>query len=56
MAKTQTIRLLDVFVFGPVMILAATKLPGENLALALAVIGVGTIVFNGVNYLEVRNQ
>lgn len=50
--KTQTIRLLDVFVFGPVIIYAGTQrtLPGW-LRAALVVIGTGTIVYNGINYM-----
>lgn len=51
--KTQTIRLLDVVLFGPIMIVAAAKLPKQNrlLAWSLGIVGAGTIAYNGRNYL-----
>lgn len=52
--KSQQIRLLDVFVIGPVIIYAGvqyrSKLP-QWLSLSLIAIGVGTIAYNGRNYL-----
>ena len=48
--KTQTIRLLDVFVLGPFMIWAATQLRNENARVAMLAAGVGTIVYNWENY------
>ncbi len=54
--KTQTIRILDVFVFGPVIVYAGTrrKLPAW-LRASLIVIGAGTVVYNGYNYLKNRD-
>ena len=52
--KTQEIRLLDVFVFGPFMIYMATKIKNSSdlEQLALVGLGIGTIVYNGINYYE----
>jgi len=51
--KPQAVRLWDVAIFGPVMLLAATRLPPRDsgLAIALAAIGLGTVLYNGRNYL-----
>lgn len=49
--KTQMVRLLDVFVFGPLMIGAAKDQQSPYFKGALIAIGVGTIVYNAVNYL-----
>jgi hypothetical protein len=56
--KPQSVRLLDVAVIGPVMILAALALPKERraLALTLAVFGVGTVAYNASNYLAIRKR
>jgi len=50
--KTQFIRLLDVFVFGPLMIASAIDQRSQYFRLALMVIGAGTIFYNGANYLS----
>lgn len=52
--KTQLVRLLDVFVFGPLMIAAAQEQQSKYFRTALTLVGVGTIVCNGVNYLHSR--
>ncbi len=55
--KSQLIRLLDVFVFGPLMIAAASSQRSKYFRTALTVIGIGTIIYNGANYLHnVRAQ
>lgn len=54
--KAQPIRLLDVFVFGPIMIASAKYVKHDMLKAALLVTGVGTILYNGANYLEVRRR
>ncbi|MES9901039.1 MAG: hypothetical protein ABW148_18735 [Sedimenticola sp.] len=52
-AKTQAIRILDVGLFGPMMVLSAlNKKPPEYMRLAMLGIGLGTIVYNLYNYLE----
>ena len=54
--KAQWIRLLDVFAIGPVMTWAGVKLQKDYKALGifLAASGVATILFNGRNWLYVR--
>lgn len=61
--KGQTLRIIDVFVIGPAMILAgasiAKKAKSRNddfFSLGLYAIGVGTIIFNGKNYLLQRDE
>ena len=50
--KSQTVRLGDIFLFGPLMILGAiNKTPPKWMRAALVVIGVGTIAYNARNYL-----
>jgi hypothetical protein len=54
--KTQFVRLLDVFVLGPLMIyIAAQYRIREPQRTALLVSGVLTILYNGANYLSIRN-
>lgn len=51
--KTQTIRLIDVFILGPAMILRsreAGKTDAERIAWILA--GIATIVYNGTNWIK----
>lgn len=51
--KSQSVRLLDVFVIGPVLIYAGTfKTLPKYLRIFLFVVGVLTIVYNGNNYLK----
>lgn len=52
--KTQTIRLLDVFFVGPVMVYGGRKLVIDSplLGHTLTVLGVLTILYNGRNYLQ----
>jgi len=50
--KSQLVRLLDVFVFGPLMIAAARSQRSNYFRTALTVIGIGTIVYNGIHYLQ----
>jgi hypothetical protein len=56
--KTQTIRLLDVFLIGPLMVwggcVGAKKHPTAGRA--LAAFGVATVLYNGNNYLKVRES
>lgn len=54
--KTQLVRLLDVFVFGPLMIAAAIEQEKPYFKAALTLIGIGTIVYNGVNYLSTAQK
>jgi len=58
-SKTQNLRLADVFVLAPVMVLSgyyihkksATSFE-EFLALSIVGLGVGTAIFNGRNYVK----
>jgi hypothetical protein len=51
--KTQTIRLLDVFVLGPAMILRSREAGQSELEKFLWIAaGIGTIVYNGANYIK----
>ena len=56
--KAQGVRLLDVFVVGPFMLWAAVE--GRELGPAgrqfLGLLGLLTIAYNGVNYLEVKRM
>ena len=54
--KTQLVRLLDVFVFGPLMILGGQQQPSKYFRTALTLIGVGTIVYNGLNYIKTAQE
>ena len=56
--KTQLVRLLDVSVVGPVMILAAWVLPKtyRSLAIALGALGTLTVGYNARNYLSIRQR
>lgn len=57
-AKTQVVRLTDVFIIGPLMIFGAAQMPSDTRAqqvgrFLLLAAGVATIAFNGRNYLTV---
>lgn len=56
--KAQPIRLLDVFVIGPLMVYAGRKLAkSEWLAgNGLAAMGVLTVLYNGKNYLRIEEE
>ena len=56
--KSQSVRLLDVAVIGPVMVVSAWTIwkavrDRDLLAGLLAVFGVATVVYNARNYLRV---
>lgn len=56
--KAQWVRLFDVFVLGPAMVYAATKLPRSQQTLAwfIGAMGVSTTLYNGRNWLKVRAE
>jgi hypothetical protein len=54
--KGQMIRLLDVFVIGPLMIWAGYRLRDENLGILLMAAGAGTILLNYTNYVELQKK
>lgn len=54
MEKAQAVRLFDVFALGPLMVYAGSRLTNRNLSALLALSGVGTILFNGLNYIRIE--
>ena len=52
--KTQTVRFIDVFALGPLMIWSAAQVRPRWARDALAVSGFLTILFNGVNLIRVQ--
>lgn len=55
--KPQNVRLLDVFLIGPMMVLGGMKLYKKNNLLGggLFITGIGTVVYNGNNYLRIAS-
>ena len=54
-SKAQEVRLLDVFVIGPGMVAVGRACGRGSVAGALTQLaGLGTIAYNGVNYLDER--
>lgn len=53
--KSQAVRLLDVFAVGPLMIWSAQYAPKE-LREVMVILGLGTIVYNGANWIANRLQ
>jgi len=51
--NVQQVRLLDVFVIAPFLMYAGSRkeLP-KNIRLGLWAVGIGTLVYNGYNYLK----
>lgn len=58
LVKSQTVRLWDVWVIGPVMVCAALRLPKQDRTLAwlLGAFGVGTVVYNARNYRRIAEK
>lgn len=54
--KSQWVRLIDVFLIGPVLIFAAFQLKGSQplLKYALLITGAATVSYNFKNYLEMK--
>lgn len=60
-AKAQSVRIADVLLIGPLMIWGGTEASkaaktdlGKNAGSALALMGLGTIAYNGVNFVKVK--
>jgi hypothetical protein len=53
-AKSQFVRVVDVFFIGPFLIYIASQASGisELSRLILYIIGIATIIYNGRNYIE----
>ena len=55
--RYQLIRLVDVFVLAPAMVYASTfKTLPDYIRLILFVSGIATLIFNGKNYLDIKNK
>lgn len=55
--NTQFVRLLDVFLLGPLMIYVASQYRIRQPQRALLLVtGIATIATNGINYLNVRER
>lgn len=53
--RAQKIRLFDIFFIGPILIIASfVKLP-KWMRLIIAVIGIGTIIYNAIFYFRYKN-
>ena len=55
--RYQFVRLIDVFVLAPTMVYASTfkSLP-NYIRLILLVSGISTLVFNGINYVDIKKE
>jgi hypothetical protein len=55
--KTQLVRIADVVFFGPFMLYAASRTKiNKTQKVILSTIGIGTIIYNAINYLKYENQ
>lgn len=56
--KAQPVRVLDVLIVGPLMLYAGRKLAPTDVLLgnAMAALGLLTIVYNGNNWLRIRDE
>jgi hypothetical protein len=52
--KPQHVRLMDVFLLGPFMVWAGFQLKHPAAKIAMVTSGVGTVLYNGNNYLRAR--
>ncbi len=51
--KSQAIRLIDIFMIAPILVLAGTKKElSPALRIGLLAIGVATFIYNGRNFLK----
>lgn len=57
LAKSQPVRLIDIFLLGPAMVYVAMNAKKEVPSLVrafLLVSGAATTIYNGINYLELE--
>ena len=54
-SKTQNIRLIDVLLLGPLMIVAGVGKPNKFVKMSMIVGGIATIVYNWNNYIKQRD-
>ncbi|NIP95451.1 MAG: hypothetical protein GWO24_19215 [Akkermansiaceae bacterium] len=56
LSKTQMVRLADVFIIGPLMIWGGMNVKRDGLGTLLTLAGVGTILFNGLNFIRLEEM
>ena len=54
--KGQTVRLIDVFFIAPYLVYVANKTKNKNDKLILATLGIATLLYNGYNYLKIKQD
>ena len=56
--KSQSIRLLDVFLIGPMMSYIGYKSEGvpQWIKTSMILFGFSTIIYNGANYMKLKNR
>lgn len=55
MVKSQTVRLLDIFIYGPfLMYVSMNKNISTEVSIGLFTLGIGTSIYNANNYLKLR--
>jgi hypothetical protein len=52
----QNVRLLDVFVLSPFLFYASIKQENKVLKYGLFLIGAGTLIYNGINYINHKKK
>lgn len=52
--KAQAVRLFDVFILGPSMIMNSRRAKGDIMPLLMLASGLGTIFYNGMNYIKIE--
>ena len=55
--KSQTVRLADIFIYGPFLVYAATSkklIPSTRIG--LITLGIGTTIYNWMNYTKIKRQ
>lgn len=54
--KSQFVRLLDVFLYGPILIYTGTVVDNVYLKIALILIGASTMSYNFKNYVKMEKN
>ena len=55
--KAQAVRMGDILLFGPLMVMGAMgKAPPQWMRAAMLIIGIGTIVYNAANFVEIEKR
>ena len=54
--KSQYVRLIDVFLYGPILIYTSTLIHNKFLKIMILFIGITTIVYNLKNYIKEKEN